>query len=442
MESSQKILKELSDLTRNLDVFTRNIKSSNKEIIELQKSAAKIAESPVKKTADSAKKSTVENKPAPNKSTDVDAARGTSPLKKTGLEAIKSDGASFLKGGSLKDSIKSGLFGGLSEGAKNLASSAIRGSSVQTRRDELKEKERVSPNEKKGDEKVSVSESKEKKSSLEKLNTTEKKKAEVQTAQPEKKPENKGFFAGLIEKISQKKEEAKKVSTTPSGDNKGQSSGEAETPRKRGILSSLLEMRRTPKSDEQNNRRKETTKPTTQKVESPSAVAKSEKVPLESLAKVSSTAGDIKTKIEPEGNSKAKKSITLGGLAKKALDKILPPREGKSEMKKEEQSLKSEVPKSAPAQPDPVKAQPETMPSTAQPLSERTGSPAATSSASQSSDQSPTKSPEPAGKPAEGITSQDIQDIKSLLSSISSTLSGPLTIKDNKPFRPGSNMLG
>jgi hypothetical protein len=33
------------------------------------------------------------------------------------------------------------------------------------------------------------------------------------------------------------------------------------------------------------------------------------------------------------------------------------------------------------------------------------------------------------------------QDIKGLLAAINSTLSGPLSIKNNKPFRPTSNML-
>ena len=39
------------------------------------------------------------------------------------------------------------------------------------------------------------------------------------------------------------------------------------------------------------------------------------------------------------------------------------------------------------------------------------------------------------------ISAQDIADIKSLLASINSTLNSPLNIKDNKPYRPQSNML-
>jgi outer membrane biosynthesis protein TonB len=39
------------------------------------------------------------------------------------------------------------------------------------------------------------------------------------------------------------------------------------------------------------------------------------------------------------------------------------------------------------------------------------------------------------------VSSQDIQDIKGLLAAINSTLRGPLSIKNNKPFRPTSNML-
>jgi hypothetical protein len=40
------------------------------------------------------------------------------------------------------------------------------------------------------------------------------------------------------------------------------------------------------------------------------------------------------------------------------------------------------------------------------------------------------------------ISSKDIADIKSLLSSINAALNSPLNIKDNKPYRPHSNMLG
>jgi len=39
------------------------------------------------------------------------------------------------------------------------------------------------------------------------------------------------------------------------------------------------------------------------------------------------------------------------------------------------------------------------------------------------------------------ISAQDIQDIKGLLAAINTTLTGPLSIKNNKPFRPTSNML-
>jgi hypothetical protein len=39
------------------------------------------------------------------------------------------------------------------------------------------------------------------------------------------------------------------------------------------------------------------------------------------------------------------------------------------------------------------------------------------------------------------LTPEDIKEIKSLLGSISSSLKGPLTFKNNNPFRPKSNML-
>ena len=50
MEPSQKLLQELSNLTRNLDVLTKEIKESNKINSESQKVISKSVEAP--KTAD------------------------------------------------------------------------------------------------------------------------------------------------------------------------------------------------------------------------------------------------------------------------------------------------------------------------------------------------------------------------------------------------------
>jgi hypothetical protein len=59
------------------------------------------------------------------------------------------------------------------------------------------------------------------------------------------------------------------------------------------------------------------------------------------------------------------------------------------------------------------------------------------SSTTPSTDKSSSSSPSKDG----AITSQDIQEIKSLLTALNTTLSGPLMIRDNKPFRPKSSML-
>ena len=110
-----------------------------------------------------------------------------------------------------------------------------------------------------------------------------------------------------------------------------------------------------------------------------------------------------------------------------------------SEMKKEELALKSEASKgtssSAPTEKSPEAATPETK------SSEKSTSPSGTPASTSTPTSSNPPSSSGSTPSTEGISSQDIQDIKSLLSSINTTLSGPLRIKDNKPFRPKSSML-
>jgi hypothetical protein len=112
-------------------------------------------------------------------------------------------------------------------------------------------------------------------------------------------------------------------------------------------------------------------------------------------------------------------------------------------MKKEEQVLKSESSKGTPSpasteKSSSVSATPEVE------AAKNPTSPASTSASTSAAPSTSTKSASTSSSStpsAEGISSQDIQDIKSLLSSINTTLSGPLRIKDNKPFRPKSSML-
>ena len=129
---------------------------------------------------------------------------------------------------------------------------------------------------------------------------------------------------------------------------------------------------------------------------------------------------------------------TISGV-KSLAKKIKESGSEKSEMKKEEQTLKSES-TSRPAQTTPS---PEKSPSESKSSPTGENKPSTTStSASTPAPKSSESGTSPAAKSADqGISSQDIQDIKSLLSAINTTLNGPLMVKDNKPFRPKSNML-
>lgn len=113
---------------------------------------------------------------------------------------------------------------------------------------------------------------------------------------------------------------------------------------------------------------------------------------------------------------------------------------GKSEMQNESPVLKDQS-KAKPEAPKPneeAKKEPEVKaPPSAEPAKQD----------SPSADKPSTSTPATAGsgsmdkgKETE-ISAQDIQDIKGLLAAINTTLNGPLLIKDNKPFRPKSNML-
>jgi hypothetical protein len=135
-----------------------------------------------------------------------------------------------------------------------------------------------------------------------------------------------------------------------------------------------------------------------------------------------------------EGSSLGKTVAGVKSLAKKFKEI----KEGKSEIKKEEQTLKSESKGTTPpSASEKEKSKPETTP--VETSKETPSSPTPSTTPSSVSSSSASKSP---SKPAEpGISAQDIQDIKALLSAINTTLSGPLNVKDNKPFRPKSNML-
>jgi hypothetical protein len=113
---------------------------------------------------------------------------------------------------------------------------------------------------------------------------------------------------------------------------------------------------------------------------------------------------------------------------------------GKSEMKKESLILKDQ----SKAKPEMTKPQEETK---KEPGSKPDRASAPARQDSPSTDKSKTSPPSTAGTASADkgketpITAQDIQDIKGLLAAMNATLNGPLLLKDNKPFRPKSNML-
>ena len=126
----------------------------------------------------------------------------------------------------------------------------------------------------------------------------------------------------------------------------------------------------------------------------------------------------------------------LSGLTKKKKD----PAVAESGMKNETTTLKDQAkPKSEPAKPQAeVKKEAEAKKETSY---------APVQSAESKKGESKSSAPMAAGSGSADkgketqISSQDIQDIKGLLAAINTTLSGPLAIKNNKPFRPTSNML-
>lgn len=420
MESPQKLFQELSGLARNLDVLAKEIRESNKINSESQKTQAKAVENSVKKETESAKKTTVESKqtssstssPKKNPESSSSGAVGRTS-KRAGLGALKAAGMSFLKGGSIKDIAFAGLKGGISEGKKSMVNEAIGGvSTIQTRREELKNKEKPFP-ETKEDKKESV---------LDKLNPFKSRaKGEDKGSESPatKAEENKGFFGKLLDRINSKKEEGKKE------ESRGGEESKSEIPKKegkRGFFGSLLD-RLKPKEE-----------PTETK--SPEA-AKADSSP-KTLESKSTVKGELK---------KAYEGSTLGKIVaegKSLSKKIKERREGKSEMKKEEQTLKSESPKGAKTPPasEKEKSKSETSPDGTSKGASPTDSSKSASSGSASSPSDSKSSGTSNPKSAEqGISPQDIQDIKSLLSAINTTLNGPLTVKDNKPFRPKSSML-
>ena len=493
MDSNQKILKELSDLTRNLDVLIKEIRESNKINSENQKTTIKNLENSVQKAEDAAKKAeqTANKEQTPKsgatptgaadsaksakedldkatketqkrqdgmfsrflKSLKKNSEEGNEILRKASLNSLKEANENLLKTGSIKQAISAGLTAGVKGGKEGILSLGAKkaASAISERREELKNRERVPKEEKKEDE--------DKKFSLKDLNLFRKKEKESKeksTETPSKKDEKKGLFEKLSERFSKKKEESKGENKDsikkeePKLENKVPTSAAITTPPvktaeilpkeekkdAKGIFSSILEKigvkNKESKSGEGNLTAEKGTGSTPVRTESsPKSDTLEERKTFKERAKERIEGGVI-------GKS-VKEAKSLFSRDKK--EKV----EAKSEMKKEGPSLTSSSQKSSPNQTS----------STQSPEKKEGSTPAATPSSSSSTPSSDSKDKnysstdtsgstpdkKSSGDQSHTITPEDIKDIKSLLSSINAALKNPLVVKDNKPFRPKSNML-
>lgn len=464
MDNTQKILKEMSDLTRNLDVLVKEIREMNKINSQTQKTTLKTLEDSTKKAEQSAEKaekaikeSKEEKNPAKENSTSTktevekatkeiqekqdgmftkflesikkNSEEGNEVLRKASLSSLKEANQAILKTGSIEGALKAGAVGGLKGGVGGLL--GLGASLLKKDKPELKEKEKFTSD--------AEEKKEEKPSDLNKMNpTAEKKKEEPKSEVPSaKKDENKGFFEKLMDKFSPKKEsseekkEAQNSTTAPAPADKGDLPKEAsKKDEKKGFFASLAE---------RINPKKEEAKPAESTALTGEKSKEEKKATAESITKSPELTEGQKIKEDVKNLYKESRlGKTISGV-KSLLNKNKETKEGKSEMMKEEKTLKSPPPAPAPTPPAPDKPQP-AAPAPSGSAPSGSGSTPSSTPSSTASQPSP-GSPAPQSSGPATLTSEDIKDIKSLLSSINNSLKGPLVVKETKPFRPKSNML-
>ena len=426
MDSSQKVLKELSELTRNLDSLAKEVRDSNKgnasvqkavaQSVETKKEESKSASSSAEKTATDSQKSQESMFSKLLGTVKKSFEDGNELFKSASLKTLQSAGKTLLETGSLKEAAKSGIEEAKDEGkkaAKQKAEQAIdAGITKVTETPDLKMKEKPAKENLTVDGAINPSTKPAKTGEKEngfknifKIPTNQAKGKEMDTKKLDayvrslSKEEQMSIINGLntgkitrddLEKRMNESGGSKAALTTPS------LSGSVKTPE-------ALNPKVTPT-----------------------------KAPEESTKK---TFGETLK----EGFEKSKLGSTF-----KALSSLTKKKENLSVaetgMKNEAPALKDQSkPSSAPPKPqEEVKKEMKTKPSkSTEPVRQdyATGDKPKGSPASSAGSSSPSKDKEPQ------ISSQDIQDIKGLLAAINTTLSGPLLLKDNKPFRPKSNML-
>lgn len=420
MDSSQKVLKELSDLTRNLDSLAKEVRESNKGNASVQKAVAQSVETKKdeSKSAPSAEKSPSDAQKNQESmfskllgSVKKSFEDGNELFKSASLKTLQSAGKTLLETGSIKEAAKSGIAEAKEEGktaAKQKAEQAISaGVAKVTESPDLKQKEKA------GKEKLTVDgmtnpSSKAGKDGFNMSNLVK------SVGEGSSKPME-GFDAYMAS--LSRDEEAYLINGLGSGkitssDVERMIAEKKKSPEKLSSPASIgsfktpesLSPKITPTKAPEEGPKKtfgETVKEEFGKTRLGSTISS-----ISSLIKK-------KKKDEPVAESGMKNETTTLKDQSKTKPEMTKPQE---EAKKEPEAKTDRA--SAPARQD--------SPSTDKP---KTSPPATAGTASADK-----------GKETQ-ISSQDIQDIKGLLSAINTTLNGPLLLKDNKPFRPKSNML-
>ena len=414
MDSSQKVLKELSDLTRNLDVLAKEVRDTNKGNATVAKAVSRSVETKKedsKSSSTSAEKSTADAQKAQEGmfakllgSVKKSFEEGNELFKSASLKTLSSAGKTLLETGSLKEAARSGIVEAKDSAkksavdlAKQKAEQLITTSTTVNQTPDLKQKEKAAK------ENLTIESM-----------TSPAAKAEKTGEKATTAAGKKGVLASLREKFFGKKEatamkpaqeETSPVSTTTSLKEKTSSSAGS------------------PAAD-------------SAAVKTPEAL--NPKVGAKSSTDENSPKKSFKDAAKEEfGKTRLGSTINyISTLTKKKQDSSV----AESGMKNETTTLKDQS-KAKPEAPKPQaevkresEGKKETLPAAVQSSGskkEENKSSAPVSAGSSSSDK---------GKEAP-ISSQDIQDIKGLLAAINTTLSGPLAIKNNKPFRPTSNML-
>lgn len=456
-DSSQKILKELSDMTRNLDVLAKEIRSMNKNTASVQDAVIKsidkkeAANDKIEKSSgqDSEKVISETKKKQDGMFSKLletirkNSEAGNKEIKKAGLEGIKAAGKNLLETKSLKSAAKSGLGSIIKTGESSIVD-AIRRKKEEKKSAEaesvtstegLKQKERVKKEEvaevakESSERKTKEAEKKEKKSILEKLNIKKKTEEEKSKKEKEKnlegkseeKTEKKGLLSKIREKISSKDTKKEDIISKLGKERIDQKdsfldSVMAKVQEKKDLpsLKSITTGITPEKKQEEKISLKDRSKQIFQKTTLGSTIKSFSDVIKRKKAEDNTSPSSIKSQPEKLSfQSKVEKSGTE--LKPRSRSK----KKESSAKEKSEVSPEKEVSVSS-SENKPKESK--TMEKNSEPKYD-----------SKKNDQDKEKTPE--------ISAQDIADIKSLLASINSTLNGPLNIKDNKPYRPHSNML-